>query len=777
MENKDYNEPEHEQEQEQGSSSGPSPDTINKFVKDGKDKGNNSSAPSGKGQGSSFDRPKEKKLNAKPGSEKVNSGNGAKAGSTKAGATAGASQGAKAGAEAGKQGAKAGAEAGKSAAKTGAKVGAEVGKNAAKTGAKSNPYSAIAEAAIEKTNEAFKRGKDMVAGMKNTINGDTSTPKTAGGMIGTIIILICFLLLCAIVMIPSIIYSGFLNPENESTLTESTITDEERAAFFQQLLDEDIIDQDQYNHISSIQSLDEANAEVFKAIVDKGIRNTYENYISEYNRNPEVLVSYIAEQIGSILPQVDSLLPEQLTKFSPEAAELNLRNKPYYYSLKKNDLTPYTIGEYLDETIPEEDLNNDINYAELFTIFSQSEENQFNRISYERFYDTFASTKSEGLYYEMEIFEDKTWFYWNNPQHTSFTIASSENSARTSAAQLVTYYNSLEGTSEDTSAESSSEDTSEGTSEGIIDPLSEWYGYFYDCNVYPYGLNDIYEAVGISPEDPSLINPEMENKDVLDTQEGFLRLYLEETVDLGPGYDKSRNSTSLWLTLYNERNEEPTGRSCAFWTENHVALLSPPTPGMGTSYGTGLQLDYQPDGSSVIMDMPNYINQGNYGSTPRGDGRLTIGSAGCIDCSFAMAALYYNRTCLPMEQVSTRYVHGQSFHYGDFCADNGLGFRNGDFSMASIIQHLSSGNLIIVQIRGGWISETGRTLHGGNSTHYFVVMGYDDTGLYIYDPGNAGNTNGRPISYEDMSNCPAIQTIYMSSTRGASPSYEVNTIR
>ncbi len=212
--------------------------------------------------------------------------------------------------------------------------------------------------------------------------------------------------------------------------------------------------------------------------------------------------------------------------------------------------------------------------------------------------------------------------------------------------------------------------------------------------------------------------------------------------------------------------------------------INPFVPG-GDGEVTGLNIQYMPAGESVILEMRNcYINQGDsrWGNAPRGDGTYTIRQAGCIDCCFAMCSHYFNGSCIPMELVSTQYiVGGQAFHYGNFCSDFHLGFRTRSatpFPLEEVKGHLRNGNLVIMQIRGRWVSETGRTLHGSTHTHYIVIYGYDDEGLYLCDPGNASNSTSAPVSYTDIMNVPLVNNTFITSQNpGFVPKFAVNTLR
>ncbi len=207
-------------------------------------------------------------------------------------------------------------------------------------------------------------------------------------------------------------------------------------------------------------------------------------------------------------------------------------------------------------------------------------------------------------------------------------------------------------------------------------------------------------------------------------------------------------------------------------------------------FTTGLDIQYNPTGESVILEFRDcYINQGDpkWGSTLRGDGRVipgtdpprhyTIGNSGCIDCCYAMCCHYFNQTCIPMADVSTKFVGGQSFQFGSFCSAFRMDFKqdkSGSLPKERIKKHLMDGNPVIMQIKGRWVDGNGRVLHASSSTHYIVIYGYDERGFYLADPGNGANSKGVPVSFEDMEKATVLDTVFLTSTDPAFyPSYSV----
>lgn len=94
----------------------------------------------------------------------------------------------------------------------------------------------------------------------------------------------------------------------------------------------------------------------------------------------------------------------------------------------------------------------------------------------------------------------------------------------------------------------------------------------------------------------------------------------------------------------------------------------------------------------------------------------------------------------------------------------------GPLSSSSIISSITQGNPVVVQIKGKW-----KDYHTSPNTHYFLIIGYDDVGFYVADPGSKNNTKNGPIPYSDFAQCPIVDIDYLSKP-GAMPQYKINTI-
>ena len=636
--------------------------------------------------------------------------------------------------------------------------------------------------------KALKKGnKSIDEILQNKKTSDT-------GFAGTLLIVLFPLLffLCLIILpifMPQAVFTAVVNNIKDTVVNEVNgkfASYTEKGKFFEDLFNADelgISDGELYKICNSQTQVDTNNVVIYKAIIDKGIENAYKNYIRTYATDPEnafvFALSWVQENFGGI----------EFTKFSSKAAEIYLNEQPYFYALPKSNGEAYTVGEYLDN--PEQMVNNDINYAEIITVYSQktADEDGYLNMSYSDFYDTIAGKEHAGMFFEMNIETEPTYFYWNNSEHTSYTEVSSKEEARKhrSKEENKEEKERAKTSEEDTTSSSTTSDEEDEEFEELSDEKGGSYGwgYFYKVTLYPYGLDEIYEAAGVDPDEESVINSKFYNFELLDIQEGFLRTYIGSKKDLGPAGTDTRNSSSLWNSLYEKSGKASSGRTPWAWTDTSILKE------LNYSYigsGSGIVVDYHPNGESIILRVDK-IYQGSYkahrgyvGQKNKNGNDYTIASYGCIDCSYIMAAQYYNHKYYNVEQICrgedrNGYVNSnQGFKYGAFCSDTGIGFREGSKSTTGIIEQLTQGNPVVVKIKGQWTSITGRNLHGTDSSHYFLIIGYDDNGFYLADPGSKENTENGPISYEDFAKGPIKEIMYLYPTAGQLPTYEHNSI-
>lgn len=164
------------------------------------------------------------------------------------------------------------------------------------------------------------------------------------------------------------------------------------------------------------------------------------------------------------------------------------------------------------------------------------------------------------------------------------------------------------------------------------------------------------------------------------------------------------------------------------------------------------------DGKSVVLQMNQYIQQGrqSYSGLKRGGigSNSTIGNSGCTDCSYLMAVSYYTGINFDVGETlsNSRYYDGNLFNSSVLLSEYGLSQqRYSGYDPNSIRDAIDHGCPVIMQIKGYF------SFHSTSNTHFFVIMGYNDDGFMIYDPGssnNSYNVKGTVISYEAFTNGP-----------------------
>ena len=287
------------------------------------------------------------------------------------------------------------------------------------------------------------------------------------------------------------------------------------------------------------------------------------------------------------------------------------------------------------------------------------------------------------------------------------------------------------------------------------------FGFYYDCEIAPYGLLEIYTIAGVDPNDMNANEYTMRNIDVLDISEKWLRTKITE---IPLGIDTRSPMQFLESDLLSK------GVSGLFSSDlyyKHAVQLR-----------DQLACDYVPDGQSVILDMQGYINQGRYPDNYRGtDGRgQSIKSAGCCDCSYTMIAMYLNRANYDIVSISRKYVSNNNFRGTDFLRSVGLKetSRNEAYLASSVIGYLTEGLPVMLHISGKWVYN-GVTYHSSTNGHFLVIMGFDDAGFYVYDPGSNKNTTNGPIPYDAFSYVAGKSIRIIARESAFVPHYLVNT--
>lgn len=450
------------------------------------------------------------------------------------------------------------------------------------------------------------------------------------------------------------------------------------------------------------------------------------------------------------------------------------------YDLKSSTHTP-RIGDVLipnstfyDHTYTEWNPRyDDVNYAEIFSVFSMTDSVangatysfDWGDVNYKDFMEYLQKEECYKYMYELglkwvpvyrgekEIFEE----------HDPDTDEDDESYTITIEREPYEY---------------DSPDECRGAPDSITwdDVVCDWEEYYVKVTVKPMGLRELF-AMAFNTTDPvSASNLKHVNFDqhqnmyMLGYTERVTRLYQrDDKVDysieghvvsdgndpLGPSFKKPRsNRSSVYWDVNNSewliaRGWQGTGRSPWYYIEKTYndkfdVIEWDEDPG-----GSPPPSEFEPPEGGKILDMFEYINQGDYPDTLRGASGETIKKSGCLDCSVAMIAMYYKRYHIPVTEVSKHVDAGGSLHTSDALAEFGLrqSGNNGSDVIGGVISEINADRPVILHIRGYWTSsEDGRVLHGTSNGHFLVGMGYDQTGLYVWDPGRRANYH---IAYED----------------------------
>lgn len=297
--------------------------------------------------------------------------------------------------------------------------------------------------------------------------------------------------------------------------------------------------------------------------------------------------------------------------------------------------------------------------------------------------------------------------------------------------------------------------------------------YYVKVKVKPFGLRELF-AMAFNTTDPWGASEQMHvdfdqhtNRYMLDYQERVTRLYergqkttfsvngvkVGEQDSLGPSYKLPRSQySSIYYDLIDQMGEA-TGRSAWYYiadtyNDAMVGIVWTPNPGIHEP----IEGDWFEVEGGKQLNMFKYINQGWYPDMKRGGTSSTVGKAGCYDCSIAMIIMYYLQQDVPIEDISYKFVDSQAnLNAVNALAAYGLKIKDKDTNFQQgVINAIDAGHPAVIHIQGHWESsvEPGRVLHKSDKGHFLVAVGYNETGVLVYDPGSQNNTNN-VIPYED----------------------------
>lgn len=639
------------------------------------------------------------------------------------------------------------------AGSAGATAGTAVGAGAATGGI--GAIVVLALAALKTT--ADKANAEFNSLWKQT---DTAEDLKGPGFIGLLILVIC-IMVYSVIAVPQAIYNVTVDQFMEAGtdflgVVKNTIIPSEKRIFFEEIFGTDSLDMTLNNRIEAYKRVDHESVEVYKKIIDHAIDTSLTEKIGAIIANP---LDYIS--LDS-MPSIDDYSEEKSVEY--------LKGQPYPYSLKHPDGSYYTMGDFLDGNIPENELHNDLNYAEIIAVIGQKKGN-VNMFTYSNFYDLLLNERNYSLYYEANseivyFFEavDGTVYEDTDKDVIETTMAQKEEEANAAA---------------DNAGDANNANAAPSPTPSAAPAISYELHWYIQVNLYPYGLQELYGIIETDPHAKNATFSTKTNYEILDYNEQWII----ETVkgnDLGTTFmDKRSKFSHVYDKITAETTELATGRSLWNYIDDsftQVIIGIHNLPEWDLDNIPMGNMEYDPTGESVILEMYGYINQGDYKDAYRGQSTETIANSGCCDCSYTMIAQYYHREEISIRGISRAYVVGTMFQTPTFLSAYGLTQNQEEFSMTSIVNYITQGTPLVFHISGIW-TYNGVTYHRTTNGHFLVIMGYDETGLYVYDPGSRSNTQNSPIPYEAFNhvNGKYIRPVH-TTANDFTPFYQVNTI-
>ena len=459
----------------------------------------------------------------------------------------------------------------------------------------------------------------------------------------------------------------------------------------------------------------------------------------------------------------DKLINPELIFHDSSLSKKFFLQQKYPYCIGRTNGTFYRVGDFLKkyesevtdyetlsllnnsglnyQPIPDSDLNNDINYAEIMSVFAQNPKYAWNKCTLDEYRKFLNSEKTQHLFYEMTVEGNEPWYHAKKTK-----MVQKEDGTVVEETEWECDYPRSQ------------------VPEGHIPFLRK---YYFRVIVKPYGLRELYAMVDIDKDAAHFDFSEISNYEMINRHELYIRTFARDKENLlGPRAFEHRNKKS---TIYedlkkNGTDPEAPGRSLWFYIENSLnsKYLNKQNPPWypDDDFPSPPDISYDETDETVILDMPTYINQAGYinfvsygfGKESRGgSSSYTIQNSGCCDCSYMMSASYYQRkvyTANEVVNICKNMVSGGQFQTPTFLSSVGMtGNETRPFDINFIQQTIREGKPLIFHIRGHW-EYGGRVLHKSYGGHFLVIMGYSPDGFFFYDPGSKDNTTGGAVPYE-----------------------------
>lgn len=655
-----------------------------------------------------------------------------------------AQKAAEAGAKAGAAAASAGATASASGASAGATAGATTagGAGAAGAGAATGGVALIVMAVLG----VAKKLKDEVVDTFDPM-AETKAP-TIGGFTAILLVI------CIVVsyLFPSFFVSNgsssSLKLDAEEAIESYKATELEgyKKEFFEWVFSEyGITPEDIFLTADNGSIYSESNAknfEVYKATVNHAIERAFSR--------DNGWVSYFIE--NSLIEMLNAAVKRFFEGDGMEITKESFFNSRYPYCLNE-----YTVNDYLNGVIPEDELNDDLNYAEVLSILQLNENVSDSEFTFSDLYDLLCAEDPSGHSIAMHFVEiDYSEIYYYVGRDTERTFASEEEAQAYIDAncpfkniEKILWGDGDEEEEEEPDPDKETDVDKELETDEEFDPYEvddpeNWRIHCYVIiDTFPYGLVDIAQVAQISYFDKSASLPNRINYEMMEEYEKNMRLLCDSYINFNTAYDEPRDSRSKIASM------APTGRSAWCYVNGAYDMYNDIFSDDWINDFVPPDIIFDPVNGSAILDMYMwYISQKGNWNTIVGT-TDSINDYGCCICSYAMVAQYLLGRSIDVNSIAKtqKYFSGGAFKSDTFLNDLGLsrtGYTSG-FNANTVINGINNGSPTVLKINGQW-NYKGKNYHG-NGDHFVVIAGYDETGFYIMDPYNSNNNNA-PIPYE-----------------------------
>lgn len=624
-----------------------------------------------------------------------------------------------------------GAEAGAAGASSGAAGGAAAGAGTAAAGAATGGVALIVAAVVAVAKKGLNEVKSV--GEKGTKESDYSLNPVTGFLIFFFILFLILFSTFTLKMTPG------ANENYKETSYSYTLDEDIRATIEKDFAEAEL---EGYDGDTPLKS--GAEAYIYGVDANTGFQNALNDAITKKCDD-------IVRNLGK------RTLERFFEKYDRKRSLRNFYNNPWPYDLstKEHGIETYPrIGDVMNASwvgetyYPYTPLYNDVNYAEVLSVFSQNPDYNWKNCKFEAFNEYIRSDKNQLYYFEMDV----KWFvvyiyeeHYTGEDGLPYTKTLEHDVACASEEEV--------GTQPETISVNGHEYTKDS--------------YYCDVLVKPFGLRGLYMLAGVEAQDMHQDFYYQTNYDMLDYEEHMERTFLRSASDIvGPAYDEPRSENStIYKDLVNEYGEAK-GRSAWYYIEdpynyNEISGTNPLPDYLKNLTEEERALIEKAliniDGGNLLQMMA-YINQGMFPDSWRGDSGETIKQSGCMDCSIYMIYQYYYGISLSDDEIknySSKYVNNKGmFETNSFLSDHGLqqgssthGYNN---FVDGVQKNIDAGQPLLLHIRGKWTNSTGNgdVYHSSSNGHFLVCVGYDKTGVYVNDPGNRAN-NKRVIPWEE----------------------------